>query len=82
MKLEKKLRRHLRKKQLAARYGYDSDRSIDRAVKDGRLPPPDMYVGRFPLWSEETLDAHDAKAARALLETKRRKPAAEKARGA
>jgi hypothetical protein len=78
MKLERKLRKHLRKKQLAARYGYDSDRSIDRAVKDGRLPPPDMYVGRFPLWGEDTLDAHDASAARALL-TKRRKPAAEKA---
>ena len=34
--------------------------SVDRATKDGRLPPPDTYNGRFPLWSEETLDAHDA----------------------
>jgi hypothetical protein len=60
MKLERKLRRYLRKKHLRDRYGWESDKSVDRATKDGRLPPPDTYNGRFPLWSEETLDAHDA----------------------
>ena len=60
MKLERKLRRYLRKKHLRDRYGWESDKSVDRATKDGRLPPPDTYNGRFPLSSEETLDAHDA----------------------
>jgi hypothetical protein len=75
---EKKERRYLRKKQLRVRYGYESDRSIERAVEDGRLPAPTMYVGRFPLWAEDTLDAYDAKAARALR-SKRGRRAAEKA---
>jgi hypothetical protein len=66
VKLERKLRRYLRKKQLRERYQYESDRSIDRAVKAGRLPQPDLYMGRFPLWGEETLDEHDRAATRAL----------------
>jgi hypothetical protein len=66
VKLERKLRRYLRKKRVRERYGYESDRSIDRAWKDGRIPPPTIYQGRYPLWDEELLDAHDAAAARAL----------------
>jgi hypothetical protein len=32
----------------------------------GKLPPPDIYRGRSPLWSDETLDEHDRAAAIAL----------------
>lgn len=72
MKLERKVRCYLRKKQVRDRYGYESDRSIDRAVAQNRLPPPDIYQGRFPLWSEETLDDHDAECARALVAERKR----------
>jgi hypothetical protein len=75
---EKRERRYLRKKQLRARYGYESDRSIERAVGDGRLPRPTMSLGRFPLWAEDILDAHDARAARAQV-SRRKQPAAKKA---
>jgi hypothetical protein len=60
-------RRYLRKKAVRDRYGYQSERSVDRAVKDGRIPPPDIYQARFPLWAEETLNAHDAALARAQI---------------
>jgi predicted DNA-binding transcriptional regulator AlpA len=52
--------RYLRRRDLLARYGYLSDRSIDNAISDGRLPPPTLYMSRFPLWREDILDAHDA----------------------
>jgi len=29
------------------RYGYESDRSIERAVADGHLPKPDLYMAAF-----------------------------------
>jgi hypothetical protein len=75
---EKRERRYLRKKQVRVRYGYESDRSIERAVGDGRLPRPTMSLGRFPLWAEDILDAHDARAARAQV-SRRKQPAAKKA---
>ena len=55
-------RRYLRKKAVAERYGVH-ERSVDRMKNDGRLPPPDFYNGRFPLWGEDTLDASDRAAA-------------------
>jgi hypothetical protein len=61
---ERKPKRYLRKKALAKRYGDVNERTIPRMVADGRLPPPDMYNGRFPLWSEAKLDRWDRKAAR------------------
>lgn len=71
---EEKPLRYLRLEDLRIRYGYKSKRSVERAAKDGRLPPPDLYLsGRFPLWAEQTLDAHDRAAARALSLS--RKPA-------
>jgi hypothetical protein len=57
--VEHKAKRYLRKKAVAKRYGDMNERSIPRMVADGRLPPPDLYNGRFPLWAEDTLDAHD-----------------------
>jgi hypothetical protein len=63
---ERKPKRYLRKKQVARRYGGVHERTIPRMVADGRLPPPDRYNGRFPLWSEDMLDAHDRQATRAL----------------
>jgi len=57
--LERKLRRYLRKKHLRVRYGWESDKSVDRAWKDKRIPPPDLYQGKFPLWLESTLDEYD-----------------------
>ena len=60
---ERKPKRYLRKKALAKRYGGVNERTIPRMVADGRLPPPDMYNGRFPLWNEAKLDRWDRKAA-------------------
>jgi hypothetical protein len=60
-------KRYLRKKAVRDRYGYMSDRSVDRAVQEGRIPPPDIYQSRFPLWGVDTLDAHDAALARAQI---------------
>ena len=51
-----------RKSQLAARYST-SVRSIDRMVRDGRLPPPDMYMGPHPLWANESIEANEKRAA-------------------
>jgi predicted DNA-binding transcriptional regulator AlpA len=49
--------RFLRKAQVALRYGINV-RSLERWVKDGRLPAP-IYHNRFPLWRESDLDAAD-----------------------
>ena len=49
---------------LRQRYGDCSDRSLERAVKDKRLPPPQYPFGnRVPGWREDVLDEHDRKAA-------------------
>jgi hypothetical protein len=53
---------NLRKKQVAERYGVHV-RSIERMSKDGRLPPPDFYLGKLPIWTGETLDKNDREAA-------------------
>jgi hypothetical protein len=56
------------KQQVAARYGVAHPISIDRAVRDGRLPPPEYPLGpKRPRWSEETLDAHDRRAVTAAI---------------
>lgn len=55
-------KQYLRKKQLAARY-QTTDRTIERMVDDGRIPSPDLYNGRFPLWDEAKLDENDRVAA-------------------
>ena len=52
----KSTKRYLRKKQLAARYST-CVRTVDRTVEDGRLPSPDFYMGKSPLWLEDTLEA-------------------------
>jgi hypothetical protein len=65
--LTTKSKRYLRKKAVRDRYGYESERSVDRAVRDGRLPGPTLYQARFPLWAEDTLDAHDAALAHAQV---------------
>jgi hypothetical protein len=59
---ERRPKRFLRKRHVAARYGGVNERTVPRMVADDRLPPPDIYVGRFPMWAEDTLDAHDRKA--------------------
>ena len=57
---QRPLRRYLTKRDLAARYGWKSTMSVDRAVKVyGTLPPPTTYQGRHPLWAAHVLDEHD-----------------------
>jgi hypothetical protein len=68
---ERRPTRFLRKRAVAMRYGNIHERSIARMVADGRLPPPDFYSGRFPLWSEATLDGHDRTATLARREARR-----------
>jgi hypothetical protein len=53
----------LRKRHLRERYGDVTDRTLERMVQDGRLPPPEFpFANRIPAWREETLDAHDRRA--------------------
>jgi excisionase family DNA binding protein len=58
----------LRMRDVAARYGNVSIRTVERMIEDGRLPKP-HYRGRFPLFDEEELDASD----RALMAAARSK---------
>jgi hypothetical protein len=51
----------LRRGQVAKRYGT-STRSTYRMQEDGRLPPPDLYMGPYGLWAEESLEANERKA--------------------
>jgi hypothetical protein len=53
---------YLRKSGVAARYAT-TPRNVERMVDDRRIPPPDFYNGRFPLWDSEKLDEHDRRAA-------------------
>jgi hypothetical protein len=66
-----KPKRYLRKLQIAARYGVH-ERTVPRMVEDGRLRPPDLYNGRFPLWDADKLDKDDRAAARALHAQRKR----------
>jgi hypothetical protein len=50
--------RKLSKIQLARREAITT-RSVDRRVKDGRLPPPDGAEGRQPYWWLSALQRHD-----------------------
>ncbi len=50
----------LRKRAVRGRYGDVSDSWVERATKDGRLPPPEFPFGnKIPAWRESTLDKHD-----------------------
>jgi hypothetical protein len=53
-------KRYLTKGDVALRYANCTKRTVDRMVERGELPPPAFYQGRFPLWDEAVLDAHDA----------------------
>lgn len=57
------MKRFLRKRQLAERYSC-VPRSIERAVFDGRLPPPEYPMGTgSPMWDVAKLDANERIAA-------------------
>jgi hypothetical protein len=52
----------LRTEAVCARYGDVVPRSIERAVKDGRLPAPEYPLGnKIPFWDEAKLEEHDRK---------------------
>jgi hypothetical protein len=53
--MSKQPKRFLRRKHLAERYSI-TERTVERMVKDGRLPPPDLYNGPFPLWDETSVE--------------------------
>ena len=62
---------YLRKRQVAQRYGDITLRSVERAVVDGRLPPPEYPCGEHtPLWDLAKLEANERTAA---LRAKRHK---------
>ena len=62
---------YIRRRQLATRYQVTT-RTIDRMIEDGRLPPPDLYNGKAPLWSDEKIEANErAAAARRLVPSNR-----------
>jgi hypothetical protein len=58
----------LRKPKVRERYSAGCDKTIERMVHEGRLPPPEYPFGnRIPAWREDVLDAHDAKVIRGPL---------------
>jgi hypothetical protein len=61
VKLERKLKRYLRKKHLAERYSCHV-RSIERMIKDGRPPKPQYTMG-YPMWAEDDIEANERAAA-------------------
>jgi hypothetical protein len=63
-------RKYLGKRAVGARYGGRSDRTVDRWVATGVLPPPDLYMNNRPLWADETLDQHDRQAVAARAAAK------------
>jgi hypothetical protein len=57
-------KRWLRKRQVRERYGNVVDRTVERAVRDGRIPPPEYPFGnKIPMWAEDVLEAHERAAA-------------------
>lgn len=55
----------LRKRDVAERYGITT-RSVERLVKDKRLPRPVFPLhNKIPMWPEEVLDESDRAAAAA-----------------
>jgi len=60
---------YFRQPQLAKRYAM-SVRSFQRARQDGRVPAPDLYLGQFPLWSNETIEAFECSSAKRVLSPK------------
>jgi hypothetical protein len=53
-------KRWLRKRQVRERYGDISDRTVERAIIAGRLPPPEFpFSNRTPFWDEAVLEEHE-----------------------
>jgi hypothetical protein len=56
-------KRWLRKAQVRARYANVSDKTIERHVTAGRLPPPEYPLGnKIPMWDEEALVENERRA--------------------
>jgi hypothetical protein len=53
-----KRKRYLKKKDLARRYG-NCIKTVERMWKEGRIPPPDIWNAKSPLWSEDSLEKHE-----------------------
>lgn len=54
----------LRKRQVAERYGNIALRSVERAAKEGRIPPAEYPFGKHtPLWDLAKLEANERAAA-------------------
>lgn len=63
---ELKRRGGWRRRDLARKWNVDT-RTVDRMKQDGRLGAPDYFIGRIPVWSDETRQAaerRDAKEAK------------------
>jgi len=56
--------RYLRKKAVAERYGVTT-RTVETMVQDKRIPAPDLYNARSPLWREDKLNRADKEVAKA-----------------
>jgi predicted DNA-binding transcriptional regulator AlpA len=63
MTKEPKTKRYLRKRQLSERYQCTT-RTVDRMSQDGRLPAPDFYSGKMPMWDEAKVEAAERAAVR------------------
>ncbi len=48
---------------VAQRLGI-SRRTLERERAAGRFPPPDLYIGKMPLWKPETVYAYVEKGGR------------------
>jgi hypothetical protein len=53
-----KKKKYLKKKDLARRY-RNTIKTVERMWKDGRIPEPDIWNAKSPLWSEASLEKHE-----------------------
>lgn len=48
-----------RKRRVRQRYDVECDKSVERMVRDFRIPKPEYHGTRIPRWSDEKLDRND-----------------------
>jgi hypothetical protein len=76
-------RKFIGKRDVGARYGGVVPRTIDRWIKAGILPAPDLIIRNRPYWDQNALDRHDRHtvAARAAAQVPAAEPASNEEQG-
>jgi hypothetical protein len=60
------MKTYLRQPQLAKRYAM-SVRGFQLAGQEGRIPPPDFYLGQNPMWSVDRIEEFERRSTRRAI---------------